>query len=114
LVLDALIDELSVFIEREHTEIARGLRDTWNPHAGTLSGHWVSELQRQILSLLSRFADSDKIEAYNEIADAEGLSRLDENDQDVDFWIYEAFINQVIDRLVETDPKKKSSDSNPR
>jgi hypothetical protein len=71
LVLNALIDELSALIEREHSEIARGLRDTWNPDAGTLSGHWVSELQREILLLLSRFAGSDKIEAYNEIADTE-------------------------------------------
>lgn len=78
MLLAELVDGLSALIEREHADVVRGLRDTWNPQNGTLDGHWVSELQRQMLSLLGRFDDSDKVEDYNEIADAEGLSRVDE------------------------------------
>jgi hypothetical protein len=100
MLLAELVDGLSALVEREHADVAQGLRDTWNPQNGTLDGYWVSELQRQMLSLLCRFADSDKVEAYNEIADAEDLSRVDESDQDIDFWIHEAFTNHVIDRLV--------------
>lgn len=111
MALDALIEGLSELVEREHPDVAQGLRDTWNPHDGTLDGRWVSELQQRILPLLGRFADLNKVEAYNEIADAEGLGRLDENSQDIDFWIHDAFINEVIDRLVETDSPNRASET---
>jgi hypothetical protein len=103
MILDELIEEVAVLVERERADVARGLRNTWNQHEGTLDDYWVSELQCQVLSLLTRFADADKVEAYNELADAEGFSRLEEGEQDVDYWIHEAFIDPVIDRLLEPD-----------
>jgi hypothetical protein len=109
MALDAMIDGLSQLVEREHPDVAQGLRDTWNPRNGTLDGRWVSELQQRIPSLLGRFSDLEKVKAYNEMADAEGLGRLDESSQDIDFWIHDAFINEVIGRLVETDAPNRVS-----
>lgn len=80
---------------------------------GMFDGHWVSQLENMILALLPSFSDFDKIEACNELADAEGLNRLDADDQDIDFWIYQSFINPVLDMLVETGAPNKQSEATP-
>lgn len=111
MVFEELIEKLAGPTEAERPDIVSGLRATWGRRPGTLDGHWASELEAMILAFLSRFLDPEKIEAYNELADAEDLSRLGADDEDVDFMIYQSFINPVIDRLLETDPPNILSQS---
>jgi len=100
MLLDELIDKLAGLIEAERPDVVSVLRKTADLRFGTFDGHWVSQLEKSILTLLTRFSDGDKIEAYNELADAEGISRLDDDDQDIDFWIYQSFIDPVLDNLM--------------
>jgi hypothetical protein len=102
MMLEDLIDKLADMIEAERPDLAGGLRKTSDMRRGTFDGHLVLQLENIILADLSRFPDQDKIEAYNEIADAEGLSRLGEKDQDIDYWIYQSFIDPVLFRLMKT------------
>ena len=113
MMLDELLDDLAAMVEREQADVVRGLQDSWNPNEGTLDGHWVFELETRLLTLLARFPDADKIAACNEHADAEGLSRLDADDKEVDFWIHQSFIDPVIDRLVETTVPNRTTPTDP-
>jgi hypothetical protein len=57
----------------------------------------------QIRIPLPTFDDDLKRDAYNEIADSEGLARIEQDEADFDSWIDEALLGPAIDMLVELD-----------
>ena len=112
--LDEMIDKLADLAKAERPDVVAGLRETFDPQWGTFDGHWASQLENVILDLLSRFSEPDKIEAYNELADAEGLGRVDADQQNIDLWIHESFMDPVLERLFKTDRFNGSVDMGKR
>ena len=76
-------------------------RASWNPGCGTLDGNLAGQLLDRIRIVLPSIDDDLKRNAYNEIADAEGLDRIEEAEVDFDLSIYESLLDQVIDMLME-------------
>lgn len=84
-------------------QLLQRARASWNPGHQSLDGQIAQQILDQIRIALPTFNNDLKRDAYNEIADSEGLDRVDPTDADFDSWICEAFLDPVIDMLIELD-----------
>ncbi len=88
-------------IELIDSELIKRVRASWNPSHGSLNGDIAEQLLDRIESVLPSFTDDLKRTAYNEIADAEGLGRIEEAEGDFDSRICESLLDPVIDMLMD-------------
>lgn len=84
-------------------ELIRRARASWNSAQGRLDGVIAGQMLDQIKNILPHIDDNLKRDAYNEIADAEELGRIDEEEVNVDLWINEALLDPVIDMLIDVE-----------
>ena len=98
-----LVMALCQRLELTDPQLVQQARDSWNPDNESLNGHIAGLILDQIRIILPTFDDDLKRDAYNEIADSEGLSRIEQDEVDFDSWIHEALLDPVIEMLVELD-----------
>jgi hypothetical protein len=98
-----LVTALSAKLESTDAELIRRARASWNPRQGSLDGDFAGQIMDRMRIALPSFSDDLKRDAYNEIADAEGLDRIDADEVNFDSWIHEALLDPVIEMLMETE-----------
>ena len=98
-----LVMALCQRLELTDPQLLQRARASWNPDNESLDGCIAELILDQIRSVLPKFDDGLKRYAYNEIADSEGLNRIDQDDTDFDSWIHEALLDPVIDMLMVLD-----------
>lgn len=76
-------------------------RASWNPNHRSLNGGLADQILDRIRTALPTFNDDLKRDAYNEIADSEGLDRVEQDELGLDSMIPEALLDPVIDMLME-------------
>ena len=74
-------------------------RASWNPSFESLDGIVVEQIRDQIRIALPTFHDDLKRAAYNEIADSEGLGRIEPTQVNFDFWITDSPSQNVIESI---------------
>ena len=104
-----LVAALCVKLEHLNPELIQRARASWNPNYGTLNGDLAGQILEHIGSILSLFDDDIKRSAYNEIADSEGLVRIDKDRVGFDSWICESLLDPVIDMLMGAEREDNSS-----
>jgi len=102
-----LISALCVRLEFEYPELILSVRASWNTDYGSLDGDLAYQILGHLKNILPSFDDNIKRKAYNELADLEGLDRIEADEDDFDSWVCEAFLDLVINMLI----KIKGSDS---
>ncbi len=90
-------------LESINPELIRRARSSWNPSHGSLNGDLAGQIMDLIRIALPSFSDDLKRDAYNEIADAEELERIDVDEVNFDSWIHEALLPPVIEMLMEAE-----------
>src|SRR5271169_5237496 len=101
-----LIGDIALRLEKDEPTDPTGvrfidrLRASCDSQYGTLNGHLVMQLLDRILQLLPHYDVNEKREAYNEFAASQGLSQLDQDDEDFDYWIHESLLDSVIQEII--------------
>ena len=98
-----LVMALCQRLELTDPQLVQRARESWNPDNESLDGRIAGLILDQIRNILPTFDDDLKRAAYNEIADSEGLDRIEQDDTDFDSWIHESLLDPVIDMLMELD-----------
>jgi len=94
---------LCAMLEVLNPEFVRRARESWNPGHGSLDGAIAGQMLDHIKKILPYIDDNLKRDAYNEIADAEKLGRIDEDEVNLDLSINEALLDPVIDMLIDAE-----------
>ena len=92
-------------------ELIKHGRVSYKPDHGTIDGAIAEQMLDRIKSILPCIDDALKRDAYNEIADAEELSRIEEDEVNFDLWIHDALLDPVIGMLINVEELRSVSES---
>ncbi len=95
-------------LESKDPKLVQLARASWNPTQGSLEGGLAEQILDHIKNMLSSCDNKLKRDAYNEIAQAEGLGQIDEGEVDFDLWIHEALLDPVIGMLMNVEDDSQS------
>ena len=95
-----LVSQLCLRLESTDSELVNRARASWNPNSGALDGNLASMILNRIKSLLPAFDVDYKCDAYNELANSEGLDRVENDMIGLDSWIAEALLDPVVAMLM--------------
>lgn len=98
-----LVSQLCLRLEFNDSELVSRARASWNPNSGSLDGNFADSIHNRIKSLLPAFDMDYKCDAYNELADSEGLARVENDIVGLDSWISDALLDPVIAMLTATE-----------
>ncbi|MFZ4538538.1 hypothetical protein [Propionivibrio sp.] len=90
-------------LEVLNPDLVRRARASWDPGHGMLDGAIAGQMLDHIKNILPYIDDNLKRDAYNEIADAEELGRIDEDEVNFDLWISDALLDPVINMLIDVE-----------
>ena len=94
-----LVSQLCLRLESTDSELVSRARASWNPNSSALDGNLASLILNRIKSLLPAFDVDYKCDAYNELADSEGLDRVENDMIGLDSWISDALLDPVLAML---------------
>jgi hypothetical protein len=103
-----LTTALCAQIEVISPELIQQVHASYNSVDGSMDWAIAEQILDHIKTILPNIDDALKRDAYNEIADAENLSRIEEDEVDFDSWIHEALLEPVIEMLVNVEGESYS------
>lgn len=84
-------------------DLIKRARASWDPTCSSMDGVLAEQIHDRIKLILPSFDNELKRKAYNEIADADEMSRVDEDENEFDWRISDALLGPVIDMLMEAE-----------
>jgi hypothetical protein len=101
LIAAAIVEETKSHRLPDGRVLYSALLESHNPHHQTFDGFLISDLEECIKAVLLRTPNEQKAIAYNQIASEDGLDPVGPDDDDLDIWIFESFINPSLDELMQ-------------
>ena len=101
LIAAAIVDETKSHRLPDGRVLYNALLESHDLIRETFDGFLIPDLEKCIKAVLSRTPNEQKAAAYNQIALEDNLGARSPDDDDLDIWILESFINPSLDELVQ-------------